>query len=93
MTGPCLCGDPYCGRCGNPGLAEAEAAEEAIMEEVAKAARVGVRYDTMQAVIVALREGAERERKEAEDARLQNEAEARAAKEESEYWANAAQPE
>ena len=21
MTGPCLCGDPYCGACGDPGLA------------------------------------------------------------------------
>ena len=36
-NGPCLCGDPYCGSCGNPAAAEIEAAEEWAIEELAKA--------------------------------------------------------
>jgi hypothetical protein len=27
MVGPCLCGDPYCGSCGDPSLAILEEAE------------------------------------------------------------------
>lgn len=34
MTGPCLCGDPYCPSCGDPGLAEKEAAHEAFAERL-----------------------------------------------------------
>lgn len=31
MIGPCLCGDPYCGRCGNPEAAAfADAVDSAI---------------------------------------------------------------
>lgn len=37
MSGPCLCGDPYCPSCGNPGAAELEATEEWAMEEMSKA--------------------------------------------------------
>lgn len=32
MPGPCLCGDPYCGSCGDPMLAEQEAAVEKLVE-------------------------------------------------------------
>jgi hypothetical protein len=34
MTGPCLCGDPYCPRCGNPERAAAEEAEERLLDEL-----------------------------------------------------------
>jgi len=34
MTGPCLCGDPYCPRCGNPERAAAEEAEEKLLDEL-----------------------------------------------------------
>lgn len=30
--GPCLCGDPYCPRCGNPAAAELEEAEQACID-------------------------------------------------------------
>lgn len=30
--GPCLCGDPYCGSCGNPSLAEFESFVDNILE-------------------------------------------------------------
>lgn len=36
MVRPCLCGDPYCGSCGNPSLAVLEEAEEQLMEELHK---------------------------------------------------------
>lgn len=88
MSGPCLCGDPYCGRCGNPGLAEYEAAMDAVNEETEKAMQAGVRPDLIIAVVKALREGAEREKYEAEQSRLQNEAEAKADKEAAEYFAS-----
>jgi hypothetical protein len=32
MVGPCLCGDPYCGSCGDPSLAVLEEAEEKLMD-------------------------------------------------------------
>ena len=32
MAGPCLCGDPYCGSCGDPGCADQEAAVENFMD-------------------------------------------------------------
>ena len=32
MTGPCLCGDPYCGSCGDPGAAALEEFVESLME-------------------------------------------------------------
>ena len=34
--GPCLCGDPYCGSCGNPELALYEDAEIAIGEKLSE---------------------------------------------------------
>lgn len=37
MSGPCMCGDPYCGSCGSPGLAEHEAAEERALERFMEA--------------------------------------------------------
>lgn len=37
MIGPCLCGDPYCPSCGNPGLALLEEAESWAMETLSKA--------------------------------------------------------
>lgn len=36
MNGPCMCGDPYCGRCGDPGRAAAEAAMESLIEDLHK---------------------------------------------------------
>jgi uncharacterized OB-fold protein len=30
--GPCLCGDPYCSKCGSPNAAKVEAAEVMILE-------------------------------------------------------------
>lgn len=52
MIGPCLCGDPGCASCGQPGMAELEEATEQVCEmmEAAKldaaemrlAARVGI---------------------------------------------------
>jgi hypothetical protein len=35
--GPCMCGDPACPSCGNPGYAEAVAAEEWALEQIAEA--------------------------------------------------------
>lgn len=32
--GPCLCGDPYCGSCGNPSLAKLEAIKDDFMEKI-----------------------------------------------------------
>lgn len=87
MSGPCLCGDPYCPSCGNPGLADWEAAMEAINEEVEAATKAGVRPDVIIAVVKALREGAERETQEIEQMRLQNEAETAADKAMQEYFA------
>lgn len=37
MSGPCLCGDPYCPRCGNPSLAKLEAAQDWAAEQFANA--------------------------------------------------------
>lgn len=34
--GPCLCGDPYCPSCGNPGLAKLEAIQDDFMEKLNK---------------------------------------------------------
>lgn len=36
MTGPCLCGDPYCGSCGDPSLAQFEAMIDELTEELGK---------------------------------------------------------
>lgn len=44
MSGPCLCGDPYCGRCF-PGGAQIEAAEEQAMEAFSKAGLRAEEYD------------------------------------------------
>lgn len=52
MSGPCLCGDPYCPSCGSPGQAKLEAAYEAATDaminyklspdEVAVFAKIGL---------------------------------------------------
>lgn len=34
MKGPCLCGDPYCPSCGDPSLAEREAADDALFDKL-----------------------------------------------------------
>ena len=34
MAGPCMCGDIYCASCGDPGLAEVEAAEEWLIDQL-----------------------------------------------------------
>ena len=34
MTGPCLCGDPYCGSCGNPSAAKFEDWMDRFMEKI-----------------------------------------------------------
>ena len=36
VTGPCLCGDPYCPSCGDPSLAAAEEAEQKLCEVLNK---------------------------------------------------------
>jgi hypothetical protein len=36
VKGPCLCGDPYCPSCGNPGAAEFEEAENWASERLYK---------------------------------------------------------
>ncbi len=36
MSGPCMCGDPYCASCGSPGLAEIEEACDWATEQFAK---------------------------------------------------------
>lgn len=36
MIGPCMCGDPYCPSCGDPGLAKFEAFIEELSEEMSK---------------------------------------------------------
>ena len=36
VKGPCLCGDPYCGSCGDPSLADMEAAVDKLMEVLHK---------------------------------------------------------
>lgn len=33
--GPCLCGDPYCPRCGNPEAAKLEAAQDDLLTRLA----------------------------------------------------------
>jgi hypothetical protein len=86
--GPCLCGDPYCGSCGNPGLAALEDAADEINEEVNKALSVGVRPDVILAVVKALREGVERDAADVEEARKVAEAEADFAKQEAEFYAS-----
>ena len=35
-TGPCLCGDPYCPRCGNPGAAAYEEAMDVFDEGISE---------------------------------------------------------
>jgi hypothetical protein len=37
MSGPCLCGDPYCPSCGSPEAAKVEAANEWAMAEFSNA--------------------------------------------------------
>lgn len=44
MNGPCLCGDPYCGRCF-PGGAALEAAVEKALEAFDKAGLRAEEYD------------------------------------------------
>jgi len=34
MSGPCLCGDPYCGSCGNPEMAKYEDWCDSFMEMI-----------------------------------------------------------
>ncbi len=51
-SGPCLCGDPYCSRCGDPTLAAIEAAEESAMKKLADANLTADEYET--AVTVGL---------------------------------------
>lgn len=34
MSGPCVCGDPYCPRCGDPERAKAELAAERLADTV-----------------------------------------------------------
>jgi len=36
MTGPCLCGDPYCPSCGDPAAAALEEKIEQIMEQASE---------------------------------------------------------
>jgi len=34
VKGPCLCGDPYCGSCGDPSLAALEESEQALYDKL-----------------------------------------------------------
>ncbi len=34
MAGPCLCGDPYCGNCGDPEAADLEAIELGVIDDI-----------------------------------------------------------
>jgi len=34
MTGPCMCGDPYCGSCGDPTQARWEAFVDALYDKI-----------------------------------------------------------
>ena len=66
MRGPCMCGDPYCASCGNPGLAELEAAEERLSEECGKLALTSEEYqnviDMLQTLIKVIRAAKKQER-------------------------------
>ena len=43
--GPCLCGDPYCGRCGNPELAKLEAIQDDFMNKLCDLGLTEEEYD------------------------------------------------
>jgi len=51
MTGPCLCGDPYCGSCGNPALAELEALGEGLLDAMHANNASREHYEILIAVI------------------------------------------
>lgn len=44
MVGPCLCGDPACGSCGDPAWEEIEAAQEEALEWMSRARLTAVEY-------------------------------------------------
>jgi hypothetical protein len=57
-NGPCLCGDPACGRCGNPEQAAIEAAESGLLDVLAGAGLTVDEYgavgrDGLRAVLLA----------------------------------------
>jgi hypothetical protein len=51
--GPCMCGDPYCSSCGDPGRAEAEEAETAVIELFAKEKFTPEEYRLASVVAIA----------------------------------------
>lgn len=51
--GPCLCGDPYCGSCGDPGAVELEAASEGVMDAFGEAKFTVEEYALAGAVAIA----------------------------------------
>lgn len=94
MVGPCLCGDPYCGSCGNPAWAEAQAAEEWTLEALAKAKLTPEEYKIVVSVGLAAVCHARRAAKETAAAIAENQAEAEAMRDwqEAEATLRAANP-
>lgn len=64
MKGPCLCGDPYCPSCGNPGLAEKEEMEERFLETLDKYNLSKVEYEVVLTVGLAAVEAHRQARRE-----------------------------
>lgn len=54
MRRPCLCGDPYCGSCGDPSLAQFEAVEEKLMETLVELKASIFHYELLVAILPAL---------------------------------------
>lgn len=94
MTGPCLCGDIYCPRCGNPaqaayGDACADAAD-AMIEELNKAELSPEEYRIVTAIglaaVLETRKAATRAIEQLQNAQAEAEAEAKALASEAAYW-------
>ena len=65
---PCMCGDPYCPRCGNPYLAKIEAAEDGLLDALSEVCQTVEDYEIVKqvgtAAVKAAREYAEKAIKE-----------------------------
>ena len=51
MVGPCLCGDPYCGSCGDPSAAILEEAENELCDLLAQQGASLVHYTILSEMI------------------------------------------
>ena len=54
VKGPCLCGDPYCGSCGDPSLLAEEAAIDKLMDTMSNSGATIDHYIILIAIVPAL---------------------------------------